>query len=133
TDPVWSLLGQLTAPLYQGGQLRAAADIAELTTAQSYQAYRETLVTAVTEVENALGQERSLAQQQAHVETALARQQNNLTQYQERYRNGTATVLELLIVQQQTYNLEAQLDTIIYNRLANRITLGLALGLGANQ
>ena len=133
TDPVWSLLGQLTAPLYQGGQLRAAADIAELTTAQSYQGYRDTLVTAVTEVENALGQERSLAQQQAHIETALARQQNNLTQYQERYRNGTATVLELLIVQQQTYNLEAQLDTIIYNRLANRITLGLALGLGANQ
>ena len=132
TDPVWSLLGQLTAPLYQGGQLRAAADIAELTTAQSYQAYRDTLITAVTEVENALGQERSLAQQQAHIETALARQQNNLTQYQERYRNGTSTVLELLIVQQQTYNLEAQLDTIIYNRLANRVTLGLALGLGAD-
>ena len=133
TDPVWSLLGQLTAPLYQGGQLRAAADIAELTTAQSYQAYRDTLITAVTEVENALGQERTLAQQQQHIETALERQQNNLTQYQQRYRNGTATVLELLIVQQQTYNLEAQLDTIIYNRLANRVVLGLALGLGADQ
>lgn len=30
TAPVWSLLGQLTAPLYQGGQLRAAAEVSEL-------------------------------------------------------------------------------------------------------
>jgi len=133
SDPVWSLLGQLTAPLYQGGQLRAAAEIAELTTAQSYQAYRDMLLNAVTEVEDALGQERSLAQQQLHIEDALTRQQNNLSQYQQRYRNGTATVLELLSVQQQTYDLEAQLDTLIYNRLTNRIVLGLALGLGADQ
>jgi len=28
TGPVWSLLGQLTAPLYRGGELRAAAEVA---------------------------------------------------------------------------------------------------------
>jgi len=32
-------------------------------------------------------------------------------------------------VQQQTYDLQAQLDDLIYQRLLNRISLGLALGL----
>tara|TARA_Y100000748_G_scaffold253534_1_gene219223 strand:- start:9769 stop:11124 length:1356 start_codon:yes stop_codon:yes gene_type:complete len=133
TDPLWSLLGELSAPLYQGGALRAAADIAELTAAERWQAYRETLLGAANEVSDALGQEQALDQQQAHITEALARQRNSLTQYQRRYRTGGATLLELLEVQQQTYDLEAQLDTLIYNRLTNRITLGLALGLGAPE
>lgn len=133
TDPLWSLLGELSAPLYQGGALRAAADIAELTAAERWQAYRETLLGAVNEVSDALGQEQALDQQQAHITEALARQRNSLTQYQRRYRTGGATLLELLEVQQQTYDLEAQLDSLIYNRLTNRITLGLALGLGAPE
>ncbi|WP_442486842.1 TolC family protein [Halomonas litopenaei] len=130
TDPVWSLLGQLTAPLFQGGELRAAADEAELETAQAYQAYRETLLEAVGEVEDALGLERSLALQQQHIADALARQQSTLAQYQSSYRSGLVDILDLLSVQQQTYDLEAQLDDLNYQRLANRIDLGLALGLG---
>jgi NodT family efflux transporter outer membrane factor (OMF) lipoprotein len=130
SDPLWSLLGQLTAPLYMGGQLRAAAEIAELQTAQAYQSYRETLYAAVTEVENALGQEQSLARQQAHIETALENAQINLAQYRASYRSGLATILDLLTVEQATYDLESQLNDLLYQRLSNRVTLGLALGLG---
>ncbi|WP_292362980.1 TolC family protein [Methylophaga sp. UBA1464] len=131
TAPVWSLLGQLTAPLYQGGQLRAEAEIRELETAISYQQYRDTLLNAVTEIEQALSQEQALVKQQQHIETALASAENNLRQYQANYRSGLLTILDLLTVQQQTYNLQAQLDDLIYLRLLNRISLGLALGLEA--
>tara|TARA_R100001591_G_scaffold57440_2_gene67064 strand:+ start:4587 stop:5957 length:1371 start_codon:yes stop_codon:yes gene_type:complete len=131
TAPVWSLLGQLTAPLYQGGQLRAEAEIRELETAISYQQYRDTLLNAVTEIEQALSQEQALVKQQQHIETALASAENNLRQYQANYRSGLLTILDLLTVQQQTYNLQAQLDDLIYQRLLNRISLGLALGLEA--
>jgi NodT family efflux transporter outer membrane factor (OMF) lipoprotein len=130
TDPVWSLLGQLTALLYQGGELRAAAEITALQQAQSYQAYRETLLTAVNEIGDAVSLESSLQRQQQHVETALEHAVKTLDHYQTRYRQGLATILELLEVQQQTYDLKAQLNTLTYQRLANRITLGLALGLG---
>ena len=130
TDPLWSLLGQLTAPLYRGGQLRAAADIAELQAAQSYQQYRDTLYTAVTEVEDALGQEQSLTQQQAHIEVALENAKTNLVQYRNSYRSGLANILDLLTVEQKTYDLENQLNALIYQRLSNRVNLGLALGLG---
>lgn len=133
TDPVWSLLGQLTAPLFQGGTLRAAADASELEAAQHYQAYRETLLDAVGEVEDALGLERSLALRQQHVSDALARQQSTLEQYQSSYRSGLVDILDLLAVQQETYDLKSQLDELTYQRLANRIDLGLALGLGVNS
>ena len=129
TAPVWSLLGQLTAPLYQGGQLRAEAEISELDTAIAYQQYRDTLLNAVTEIEQALSQEQALLKRQQHIETALASAENNLLQYQANYRSGLFTILDLLTVQQQTYDLQAQLDDLIYQRLLNRISLGLALGL----
>lgn len=131
-DPVWSLLGQLTAPLFRGGSLKAAAEVQELTTEQDYQAYRETLLTAVTEVEDAIENERALERRQDHVETALASARRNLAQYERSYRNGLVSILDLLNIQQQTYDLRAQLDNLIYERLVNRIDLGLALGLGVN-
>jgi len=133
TDPVWSLLAQLTAPLFQGGKLRAAAEIAELEAAQSYQAYRETLLQAAQETEDAIGLERSLTRQQNHIETALVTAQNNLQQYQRSYREGLVDILDLLEVQRQTYDLDIQLNNLINEHLANRIGLGLALGLGVKQ
>jgi outer membrane protein TolC len=39
-------------------------------------------------------------------------------------------ILDLLSVQQQTFDIESQLNTLLYERLVNRIELGLALGLG---
>lgn len=133
SNPVWSLLGQLTAPLFQGGELKANADAAELTTAQSYQAYRETLLTAVQEVEDAIGQESSLGKQQQHIENALQSARRNLEQYQQKYRKGLVSVLDLLDVQQDAFDLESQLNDLTYQRLNNRITLGLALGLGIKE
>ncbi|WP_317932923.1 TolC family protein [Halioxenophilus sp. WMMB6] len=133
TDPVWSLLANLTAPLFNGGQLRASAKIAELQAAESYQSYRDTLLTAVTEVGNALDLEQSLGRQQSYTESALASAHNTLKQYQNSYRSGLVSVLDLLLVQQTSYDLESELNNLIYQRLSNRITLGLALGLGVER
>ncbi|MEX1201021.1 MAG: TolC family protein [Methylophaga sp.] len=130
--PAWSLLGQLTAPLYEGGQRKATAEISELQTAIAYQDYRDQLLTAVTEIEQALSFEQALQSQQQSVEKALASAENNLKQYQSSYQNGLKTILELLSVQQQNFDLQAQRDDLIYQRLLNRINLGLALGMEIN-
>lgn len=129
SGPVWSLLGQLTLPLYQGGRLRKEIEVAELKTAYAYQVYRETLLTAVGEVEQAIGQEKLLARQQGYIEKALAASRQSVEQYQQSYRTGLTDILTLLKVQQQSFDLESQLDQLIYQRLSNRIDLGLALGL----
>ncbi len=133
TSPIWSLLGQLSAPLFRAGELRSQAEQAELATAQAYQAYRETLMMAVNEVETALDRERNLTQQLTHTQQALNSQVNNLAQYQQRYRRGLVDILDVLSTQQQTFNLRAQINDLTYQRLINRINLGLALGLGAKQ
>ncbi|MGO2355921.1 MAG: TolC family protein [Marinomonas foliarum] len=129
-SPIWSLLAQITQPLYQGGQLKAAAEIAKLETAQAYQDYRETLLTAVNEIENTLGQERVLAQQVLHIKDALSSGKKNLTQYEKKYRSGLVELSDLINAQTTAFNLEAQLDNLIYQQLSNRVDLGLALGLG---
>lgn len=131
TSPVWSLLGQLTAPLFQGGRLKAQAEIADLEIAQAFEVYRETLYAAVQEIEDAMGLERSLGKQQVHIETALAKAEDTLVRYQESYRQGLSDMLDLLTVQTQTFDLAIQLNNLKYDRLANRVTLGLALGIGA--
>jgi NodT family efflux transporter outer membrane factor (OMF) lipoprotein len=132
-SPIWSLLAQITQPLYQGGQLKAAAEIAKLKTAQAYQDYRDTLLTAVNEVENTLGQERVLSLQKQHIHDALASSKKNLSQYEKKYRTGLIEISDLIDAQTTMYDLEAQLDDIIYQHLSNRVNLGLALGLGANE
>lgn len=133
TDPVWSLLGQLTAPLYQGGKLRANAEAAQLEAALAYYSYKETLLTAITEVENALSAERSLNLQQQHTQAALDSAQSSLEQYRSSYRSGLASIIDLLTIEQQTYDLASQLNDLTYQRLANRINLGLSLGLRSSQ
>lgn len=133
TSPVWSLLGQLTAPLFQGGKLRAQAEIAELTTEQAYLAFQDTLLNAITEVNNALGKEQSLERQQHHLQDALISAKRSASHYQAKYRLGLLTTLDLISVQQKTFDLQTQLTQLTYNRLANRIDLGLALGLGVKS
>ena len=133
TSPVWSLMTQLTQPLYQGGKLKAEREIAKLNTAKAYQAYRNTLLTAVNEVDNAIGQEKVLQQQVSHIREALESSRSNLAQYQNKYRSGLVQLSDLIAAQKTTFDLEAQLDKLIFNHLSNRITLGVALGLGVKQ
>jgi outer membrane protein TolC len=133
TSPVWYLLGQLTVPLFQQGSLDLAIDVAKYEAAQSYQVYRATLLDAVFEVENAISQEKSLSLRQAYLQEALAAEKNNLVQYQKNFKNGSVDIVDLLSVQQDVFNLIASLDDLIYQRLDNRITLGLALGLSGQS
>ncbi|MDN3377769.1 MULTISPECIES: TolC family protein [unclassified Pseudoalteromonas] len=133
SSPVWSLLGGLSAPIFQGGALRAQVDVAKLNAEQAYWEYQDTLLSAVNEVENALGQEQSLTKQQVQISNALASAKRSFSNYQSKYQQGLVDILDLLTVQQQVYDLQAQLSQINYTLLTNRIDLGLALGLGVSS
>ncbi|WP_413282559.1 TolC family protein [Vibrio sp. MA40-2] len=132
-SPLWSLLGQLSAPILDGGYLQSQIDIAELTTENAYWVYKETLLNAVNEVENALGQEKSLAEQQQHLQIALESAKRSYANYQEKYRQGLVDISDLISVQTSGFDVKANLTEVIYNRLVNRIDLGLALGLGVSS
>lgn len=128
-DPLWSLLGGLTAPLFQGGTLRAQADISEVSAEQAWWAYRQTLLNALLEVEDGLGRENMLARRQGHLLRALESARRSEATYEERYRQGLVDVLDLLTAQNAAFDAAAQVIDIERERRANRITLALALGL----
>ncbi|MFC1233602.1 TolC family protein [Vibrio sp. F74] len=133
TSPLWSLLGQLSAPIFDGGYLQSQAEISEMTAENAYWIYQETLLNAVNEVENALGQEKSLAEQQRHLEDALDSAKRSFANYQEKYREGLVDITDLISVQTNGFDVKVKLTQVIYNRLVNRIDLGLALGLGVSS
>lgn len=133
SNPAWSILGQLSAPIFDGGYLRSQAEIAELTAENSYWIYQETLLNAVKEVEDALGQEKSLALREQYLTQALHSAERSFANYQEKYREGLVDIADLIIVQTNSFDIREQLTDVKYLRLRNRIDLGLALGLGVTQ
>jgi len=132
-DPVWSLLSSVTAPLFQGGELRANIKLAELDTLNSWWGYQQTLLTAVQEVQSALDLETTYQRQQQHTRQAYQNARRSLDNYTSQYRQGLSDILDYLSVTQTTYSLEAQLVQLQRNQLSNRIDLGLALGLGVSS
>lgn len=133
SDPGWLLLGGLTQPLFQGGRLRAELRLAQQRAAQAYWAYREALLNALLEVETALDREGRLAEQHAALSKAHRFAQLSQANIEQRYRQGLATVLDLLRVQQTTYDIHSRLLQVALDRAHNRIDLGLALGLPVRE
>lgn len=130
TDPIWSLLGQLSAPLFQGGRLQAEAKSAEIRLAQQVWKYQETLLKAVREVETYIANEKRLLAQIQYLTNAINSAQRSYTSFTEKYQQGLVDIFDLLNTQEQTFDLQIQLIQTKHSQLTNRINLGLALGLG---
>jgi len=126
----WSLLGQLTQPVFNAGRLEAQAESAESAAQRSYLAFRQTLLIALLEVENSLAQEVDLAQREYWSQQSLQHADTSLDNFQSRYRAGLVDFLDLLLVQQTRYAAQIQLIEVRQARLVNRINLGVALGAG---
>ncbi len=133
TNPLWTLLGQVTAPLFQGGALRAQIDQAELASLNAWWLYRETLLTAVQEVQDALDNEKSLTRRRYHIGQSYENARRSADTYAAQYRQGLVDILDLLSVYDTSFDLQAQQVELQYSQLSNRIDLGLALGLGMEQ
>lgn len=129
SDPGWLLLSQIAQPLFRGGRLKAELKTSEIRAKQAYWAYREKMLIAVLEVENSLSEERSFAQQYVALEMAFQYAQASQVHIENRYRQGLATIMDLLDAQKNTYDIQIQLLSVTLNRAINRINLGLALGL----
>lgn len=126
----WQLLGQITAPLFNAGYLTSQVEIAKLNAEQSYWAFQETLLDAVNDVEQAMRSEQALTRQLELTTQAYESSKRSEINYTERYRQGTVSLIDLLQVQQSTFSLKSQISQLTYQRLSNRIELGLALGYG---
>lgn len=127
---VWSLLGGITSPLFDSGRLKSNADIAVLSAQRSYLNYQKALLNAVGEVEVALNNEQALLRQQTLLQESYEYSQSSMHNYQSRYLDGASGILALLAAKRAVFQVQIQLLEIQQARFTNRITLGLALGMG---
>lgn len=123
-----SLSESLTAPIFQGGRLKAQVASQKAALDAQIETYAETVLNAYLEVENALDAEQRLEAREAALrisrdEAVMAEERLEL-----RYTEGLATILQLLDAQSRRLNAEGQLISARAERLSNRVRLHVALG-----
>jgi NodT family efflux transporter outer membrane factor (OMF) lipoprotein len=125
---ILSLAGNLTAPLLDGGRRAAEVDRARAATDENLAAYRETVLTAVREVQDALVAEYYQRRHIAALNRQLEAARNALVEAREQYRKGVDDYLPVLTQLLAVQNLERDLITQNTQLFVDRIDLYTALG-----
>lgn len=127
---VWSLIGGLVQPIFQGGRIRAEIARTDGVRNEAAERFASAVLQAYGEVERSLAAEQYLhsAAEQLRLtarELAAARELA-----EDRYRSGVGDYLSVLESQTRSFNAESQLLSARRALLDNRINLHLALGGG---
>jgi outer membrane protein TolC len=123
-----NLAAGLTAPLFQGGRLRANLGVAEAQYAQQVAAYSRAVLTAVGEVESTL---RQYGDQRERFETLsgqLAEAEASLDVQTDRYAAGVGGYTDYLDALRNALNVRASLATARRDLALARLAVHRALG-----
>ncbi len=124
----WSLLGSVTAPIFNAGRLKANEEKARIELKQGEQLYLDTLYNAFNEVENAITTENSLKHSYYTMLAAQENAQIASTLSFEQYQSGLVTYTTVLDAQNRSFEAQTTLIKIKNQLIANRINLHFSLG-----
>ena len=119
----WSLGPQLALSLFDGGARTAAVESARAANEQAAATYRQTVLTALQEVEDNLTAATALAQEQQLQTEALAAAQRALEVVSNQYRAGTVGYLNVITAQATVLSAQRSLIDVRSRRLAAVNTL----------
>lgn len=125
----WALSfgGDLLAPIFRGGALRAEVDRTEAVKQQRLFAYGQTVLTAFQEVEDALAQEESQRDRIQNMEEQLDLAQQAYDQLLVQYFNGASEYLDVLTALDEVQQLRRDLLSAELALLEYRVALYRAL------
>ncbi|MCH9696744.1 MAG: efflux transporter outer membrane subunit [Gammaproteobacteria bacterium] len=125
---IWNIAGNLTQPIFHGGQLFAERFQAEARVKQAAAQYAQVVLQAFQEVETTMAAEQWLRKQQEllNLETKESREAERLAENS--YVTGLTNITTLLEAQRRAFDSENNLLEIRKQRLQNRVNLYLALG-----
>ncbi|MFT5351993.1 MAG: multidrug efflux system outer membrane protein, partial [Gammaproteobacteria bacterium] len=118
----WSLLGNLTQPVFNAGRLKALEEQARSRVIQLEKLYLDSLFLAFSEVENAISRNAALAEQ---YQATLASEKNAvlaLTLAFEQYQRGLVTYTTVLESQRRAFDAQSTVIDLRNQLLQNRIT-----------
>jgi multidrug efflux system outer membrane protein len=126
----WSFGPTVSAPIFNGGKLRAGVEIAEAQRDQYHVAWRSAVLSALEDVENAIV---SLAQERVRIQSlskAAERYRQATRLSRSLYETGSSSFLDVLDAERSLYTAE---DSLLQSRVAiatDYIALSKALGGG---
>ncbi|WP_105372081.1 efflux transporter outer membrane subunit [Neorhizobium huautlense] len=126
----WSFGPQLSLPIFDGGRLKGNVKLAESTAREAYLNWKQSVLDAVEEVENALA---AVARDRRTVDALQA----TVKSYQEAlqlatasYRDGASSLLDVLDAQRQVSTAQANLAQAVQQVAQDYVALNVAIGGG---
>lgn len=129
-DRVWSIGAGLAGTIFDGGARSAAKAQAVAAYDQNVALYRQTVLSAFQEVEDNLAAARLLEEEYTVQTDALRSAREALALVNNRYKAGTASLLDVLTAQTTAYQAEQTQLSIVGRRYTASVVLVKALGGG---
>jgi len=123
---VQRVAGDLLAPIFRGGALRAERDRAEADAGRLSAAYVATALGAFQEAENAIFADEALAARVDALNVAQEEAAAALALVEREYASGVASIFELLDAQSRVISAESQLIAARRDRATNRVAFHVA-------
>jgi NodT family efflux transporter outer membrane factor (OMF) lipoprotein len=125
---VWNLIGNLTLPLLDFGKRKAEVERNKAVYAERLAAYRQTVLTAFQEVEDALVSNRTSKNAIVRISTEAVAAEDALRLSKAEYTDGLSTYLPVLTAQTIHFDSQTRLLSARRQLLSARISLARALG-----
>ncbi len=129
-DWAYSLAGNIMAPIFYGGRLRAEVDRAEAFKNQRLYTYGQTILNAFREVEDALLQEKKQQEKIQSIKKQVEIARQSYEQLRIEYFNGMGGYLDVLTALDEVQRLQRNLLTANLQLLEYRISLYRSLAGG---
>ncbi|EOI3550897.1 efflux transporter outer membrane subunit [Cronobacter turicensis] len=121
---------QVSIPIFQGGRLVSSVKLTRAEQGAAALQYRQTVLTALSDVENALVSYRTDQQREAGLEKTLDALQTSFELASDSYRKGIATFIDVLDAQRQLAQAEQQRAQARVQSSLDLVALYKALGGG---
>ena len=125
---IWNIAGNVTQPIFRGGQLLADIRASKANRNQAMATYAQTALAAFQEVESLLAADGFLQDQLTATQRAAEESVGAEELAWQQYQRGLVDIITVLESQRRAFTARSAAITTANTRLANRINLYLALG-----
>jgi outer membrane protein, multidrug efflux system len=129
-NPLYTVAAGLTAPIFDAGSLAASRDMAVAKQRELLASYRQTIVTALGDVERALNADVGAQAQKQAQDQELQEARRTLMLAESRYRAGAETSLTVLDAQRTLFDAEDVQIQMQLSRLLAAVLVARAAGGG---
>jgi outer membrane protein, multidrug efflux system len=130
TTGAWTVAGQATQPLFQGGRIKSNYRLAWAQRDEAELIYKQTVLQALEDVSNSLVGYTQSRQFRIKIQEQTATYKETARLANVRFEGGYTSFLEVLVTQQQYFTSELQLEQAWFSELNNYTQLYQSLGGG---